>query len=94
MFLLKLIVIRRDYMSVKENTKSKNLIGSKIKYFRKEAGLSQKVLRIMLRQRGVNIGKNSISRIENGTRLVTDYELLVLSEILGVTPITLLMDEQ
>ena len=39
---------------------------------------------------GINIERDSISRIEIGTRFVADYELKILSEILKVSPCWLL----
>lgn len=37
--------------------------------------------------------RDSLSRIEIGTRLVTNYELKVLAKVLGVSPLWLLDDE-
>ncbi len=37
--------------------------------------------------------RDSLSRIEIGTRFVTDYELKVLSTVLGVSTLWLLDDE-
>lgn len=34
---------------------------------------------------GVTMERDSVSRIEIGTRFVTDYELVVLSNVLGVS---------
>ena len=34
---------------------------------------------------GVTIDRDSISRIERGTRIVTDYELKIFSKALGVS---------
>lgn len=42
---------------------------------------------------GVTMERDSISRIEIGTRFVTDYELKVLAKVLGVSPLWLLDDE-
>ena len=39
---------------------------------------------------GVIIERDSISRIEIGTRFVTDYEIAALSQIFGVSPSYLL----
>lgn len=64
----------------------KNICGKRIKESRKKLGLSQEDLAARLQVGGVIIERNSISRIESGERFVADYELLVLSRILGVTP--------
>lgn len=42
---------------------------------------------------GVTLERDCISRIEIGTRFVADYELKVLSRILGV-PIDWLLEEE
>ena len=52
--------------------------------------ISQEELAAKLQVAGVNIERDSVSRIEIGTRFVADYELLVLCKILGVTPSYLL----
>ena len=68
----------------------KNICGTRIKEARKALHLSQEDLAAKLQVSGVVIERNSISRIESGDRFVADYELLVLSRILGVTPAYLL----
>ena len=57
-----------------------------MKEARKRAGLSQEMLAARLQTEGVNIERDSISRIEIGTRFVADYELVVLCKVLNVTP--------
>ena len=68
----------------------KNICGARIKETRKALHLSQEDLAAKLQVSGVVIERNSISRIESGDRFIADYELLVLSQILGVTPAYLL----
>ena len=68
----------------------KNICGERVKAARKRLGLSQFDLAAKLQVSGVNIERDSVSRIEIGTRFVADYELLVLSKILNVTPSYLL----
>lgn len=68
----------------------KNICGARIKEARKSLHLSQEDLAAKLQVSGVVIERNSISRIESGDRFIADYELLVLSQILGVTPAYLL----
>ena len=68
----------------------KNICGARIKEARKALHLSQEDLAAKLQVSGVVIERNSISRIESGDRFIADYELLVLSQILGVTPAFLL----
>ena len=68
----------------------KNICGERVREARKKLNLSQGDLAAKLQVLGVEIECNSISRIESGTRFVADYELLVLSKALNVTPAYLL----
>lgn len=61
-----------------------NITGNKVKEFRKERNLSQQELSNQLETLAVYICRGSISRIEDGSRTVTDIELAGLSEILHV----------
>ena len=47
--------------------------------------LSQEELVARLQVMGVNIERDSLSRIKIGTRFVADYEIKALSQILKVT---------
>ena len=64
----------------------KNISGERIKRARKKLHLSQENLAARLQVEGVIIERDSISRIEIGTRFVADYELAVLCRVLNVTP--------
>ena len=66
-----------------------NITGNKVKEFRKERNLSQQELSNQLETLAVYICRGSISRIEDGSRTVTDIELAGLSEILHVPVETL-----
>ena len=61
-----------------------NLTGEKIKQYRKERKMSQQQLLAKLETLAVYICRGSISRIEDGSRTVTDIELYGLSQILQV----------
>ena len=63
----------------------KNICGEKVRLARKAKRLSQADLAAKLQIAGVLIERDSISRIEIGTRFVADYELLALCQILGVS---------
>lgn len=73
-------------MKIYDYNGSKNICGARIKEARKRLNLSQENLAAKLQTEGVNIERDSVSRIEIGTRFVADYELLVLCRILNVTP--------
>lgn len=77
-------------MKIYDYNGNKNICGKRIKEARKSQNLSQADLAAKLQVEGVNIERDSISRIEKGTRFVADYELLVLCKILGVSPAYLL----
>ena len=63
---------------------SMNITGEQIKYYRKMRKLSQQQLSDKLETLAVYICRGSISRIEDGSRTITDIELYGLSEILQV----------
>ncbi|MBR7116554.1 MAG: helix-turn-helix transcriptional regulator [Clostridia bacterium] len=68
----------------------KNISGERIHEARRRMKLSQEQLAARLQVMGVIIERDSISRIEIGTRFVTDYEIAALSQIFGVSPSYLL----
>jgi len=80
-------------MKIYDFNGKKNVCGKRVKEARKKLNLSQEVLAARLQIGGVIIERDSISRIEKGTRFVADYEVLILSEILKVRPLYLLVLE-
>lgn len=72
-------------MKIYDYNGKKNLCGTKIKEARRKLGLSQQELAARLQTEGINIERDSVSRIEIGTRFVADYEIKVLCKILGVS---------
>ena len=68
------------------DTETKNLIGEKVKKLRKEKHMSQQQLSDRLETMAIYICRGSISRIEDGSRTVTDIELFGLSQVLA-TPV-------
>lgn len=73
-------------MKIYDFNGSKNICGQRIKEARKNLGLTQDELAARLQVSGVNMERDSISRIEIGTRFVADYELLVFCKTLNVSP--------
>lgn len=67
-----------DYMG------KKNICGANLRKQRVRKKLSQSVLAARMQLEGVNIERDSISRIERGERFVADYELLVMAKVLDV----------
>lgn len=69
---------------------SKNICGARVREARRKLNLSQENLAAKLQLEGVIIERDSVSRIEIGTRFVADYEIVALCKILKVTPSYLL----
>lgn len=62
-----------------------NVSGERIREQRLRRRLSQSALAAKMQTEGVIVEQDVISRIESGTRLVTDYELLAITKILEVS---------
>ena len=65
---------------------NKNLIGKNLKKLRRKLKISQQALSAKLELLGVYVCRGSISRIEDGSRTVTDIELFAIADALGVDP--------
>lgn len=63
----------------------KNICGERIHEARCRLRLTQSDLAAQLQINGIIIERDSVSRIEIGTRFVADYELRELSKILKVS---------
>lgn len=72
-------------MKIYDFNGKKNLSGQRVREARQKKHLSQTALAAKLQVEGIVIERDSISRIEIGTRFVPDYELLVLAKVLGVS---------
>lgn len=72
----------------------KNLCGNRVKEARAQLNITQTDLAARLQVAGITMERDSVSRIEIGTRFVTDYELAVLAKILGVSMEWLTENEQ
>lgn len=62
----------------------KNVCGERVHEARRRAKLTQSELAAKLQIKGIIIERDSVSRIEIGTRFVADYELRAIAEILKV----------
>lgn len=63
----------------------KNISRDRIHQSRTTQRISQADLAARMQVRGVTIEREAISKIETGDRFVTDYELMIFAEVLGVT---------
>ena len=61
-----------------------NISGSAIRRERERQRLSQEQLAARMQVEGIQLNQKAISRIEQGERIVTDYELVVFSKIFHV----------
>lgn len=80
-------------MKIYDYKGKKNICGRRIREARFKRQLTQSDLAAQMQINGVIIERDSISRIEIGTRFVTDYELKVFSKVLKVETAWLLAEE-
>ncbi len=79
-------------MKILHFKESHNITGSQIRQLRKKKGLTQNQLVAKMQIAGIQIDQKAISRIENGRRIITDYELMFIAEILDVSIEQLIRD--
>ena len=72
-------------MKIYDYNGRKNLCGDRIHEARTRQRLSQSDLAARMQVEGIVIERDSISRIEIGTRFVPDYELPVFARVLRVS---------
>ncbi len=72
------------FMKIYDYNGKKNICGERVHEARCKLRLTQSDLAARLQINGIIIERDSISRIEIGTRFVADYELRELAEILKV----------
>lgn len=72
-------------MKIYDYNGKKNICGDRIHEARCRLRLTQSDLAARLQLNGIIIERDSVSRIEIGTRFVADYELRELSNILNVS---------
>ena len=80
-------------MKIYDYNGKKNICGDRVHEARCRLRLTQNDLAAQLQVNGINIERDSISRIEIGTRFVADYELRELATLLKVSVAWLLGDE-
>lgn len=69
-----------------------NVTGKNIQKHRKSNGWSRLVLSNKLMLLGIDINYDGIYKVENGRRIVKDFELAAFAKVLGVTEAELLED--
>lgn len=63
----------------------RNISGECVRQKRTERKITQAELAARVQCEGVTLEQDAISRIESGQRMVQDYELRALSEVLGAS---------
>lgn len=81
-------------MKVIDMNGRRNISGERVRQLRTEKRLSQSALAAKVQTQGVILEQDVISRIESGERMVQDYELWAMAEVLGVTTGELLEAEK
>ncbi len=71
----------------------RNVSGERVRLMRVKRRLTQAELAAKVQTTGVILEQDAISRIESGNRMVQDYELRALAEVLGVTADWLMADD-
>ncbi|MFR8974781.1 MAG: helix-turn-helix domain-containing protein [Eubacteriales bacterium] len=79
-------------MKIYDFNGKKNICGNQIRLARVRRRMSQSDLAAKMQVEGVILERDSISRIEIGTRFVTDYELLTFAKVLNTDIDWLLTD--
>jgi ribosome-binding protein aMBF1 (putative translation factor) len=64
--------------------KKSNVIGNLIKKYRETKGLEKIDVSRMLQLHAVYLDSTEIKRIEDGTQIVKDFELIGLCKVLGI----------
>lgn len=77
-------------MKIYEYNGKKNISGERIRQLRVTQRMTQEQFAAKMQVEGVTIERDSVSRIEKGTRFVPDYEIVVVSRIFNVSPAWLL----
>lgn len=62
----------------------RNVLGPTIKFYRHLKGITQEELSKCLRSQGVNIDRPMITKIENQTRELYDYEICAIAKIFEI----------
>ena len=69
-----------------------NVVGTKIKNLRKSQKMSRATLSNKLMMLGIDINADGIYKIEKGTRIVKDFELMAFAIVLNISESDLLKD--
>ncbi|OON99001.1 MAG: hypothetical protein ATN35_02635 [Epulopiscium sp. Nele67-Bin004] len=71
-------------MKINPPQSTKNIIGTRLRMVRKQKHITQDQLSARLQLQGLTLDRTAISKIENGSRLVPDYEVVAIANALNV----------
>lgn len=74
-----------DMRTRKQSLGDRNIVGAKIEQHRKAIGLKQKDLLTQLQINGIDLNASGLSKLEGQLRYVTDFELVAIAKVLGVS---------
>ena len=63
----------------------RNIVGARIEARRKEINMKQKDLLTQLQINGIDLNASGLSKLEGQLRYVTDFELVAIAKVLGVS---------
>lgn len=66
------------------------VVGNRLRNFESNYPTSQRILADRMQEKGIDMDKNAIQRIEHGDRFVTDIELAAFADFFGVSSDVLL----
>lgn len=69
----------------KQELGSRNIAGCRVEQRRKTIGMKQKDLLTQLQVRGIDLNASGLSKLEGQIRSISDYELVALADVLGVS---------
>lgn len=69
----------------KQSLGDRNIVGARIEQQRKAIGLKQKDLLTQLQINGIDLNASGLSKLEGQLRYVTDFELVAIAKVLGVS---------
>lgn len=88
------IARRGEHLKIINLDGRRNVSGERVRQMRTKKRMTQADLAAKVQTTGVILEQDAISRIESGSRMVQDYELRALAEVLGVTSDWLMDDEE
>lgn len=77
-------------MKIYDYNGRKNICGDRIREARIKQRMTQADLAARVQVEGVIMERDSVSRVEIGTRFIPDYEIPIFAKVLGVSALWLL----